>query len=263
MFADYNGLEVIVVAGGAYDESDDNPYDYTFVDSALLQISLLEGGATLLVANAGWTDDQRAKIIQAAEDRDITLQFFSNTEQLTNYIKTGTLNGHQDLRSDDPITEFYVFAHGTDSFTGNYVIDFGYHSSNTNLQWGISDIIDIKKDVFALNSLSVFYTCRTGNDFSGGNYAETWSLQTHGSVRALAGENGNTFVGRSDYRFINGNWGQRRFADHLGNEYTTWWNNRGHVDERPGEAYSLPIGRHDAEWKWFSSKNNGVFQQGK
>ena len=81
------------------------------------------GGATLLVADAGWTTEQRDAIVQGARDRGINLLWFSSTFALTYYINEGR------DRTEDPITSIYVFAHGTDNGTGQYALTLGLYLS--------------------------------------------------------------------------------------------------------------------------------------
>ncbi len=174
-FFDPTGLEQIVVSGGAYHPGDGKPYQYEFVDSALLQISQLDGGATLLVADTGWTPGQRDAIVQAAEDRGIKLVLFSSTEQLTSYINTGRIDGSGN-RANDPITGFYVFAHAYDVTAGHYAITFGldmHGNAIQNLSWYTEDMTtNISSSAFASGCVSYFYSCRTGNTFGNGNFAQ-------------------------------------------------------------------------------------------
>ena len=85
MFVDPWGLEDIVVAGGAYHQGE-GEYQYTFVDTALLQIYNMNDSATLLVADAGWTQEQRNAIVEVATARGINMLWFSSIDSLTNYI---------------------------------------------------------------------------------------------------------------------------------------------------------------------------------
>lgn len=238
-FYDPSGLEQIVVSGGAYHPDNGSPYQYEFVDSALLQISNLGGDATLLMTNAGWTETQYNAIVQAAADRSINLVWFSNTDELTNYINTGGINGSGN-RANDPITDFYVFAHGTDSGTGNYAITFGlYTNKDEQLSWSTGDISSINSSAFSSSAVSKFYACRTGNTFSTGNFAQTWADKTGGDTYAYYGAFGKTDVGRSNYANINGN----KFVRHgifASKGYRAWAAKRGPVEARPGEAWALP-----------------------
>ena len=230
MFFDPWGLENIVVAGGAYHQGEGD-YQFEFVDSALKQIKDMGGDATLLVANAGWSSDQYDAIVQAARERGINLLWFSSIESLTRYINYGR------YRTIDPITSFYVFAHGTDSGTGNYAITFGlYTNKDEQLRWYISDISEINRAAFAINVVSYFYTCRTGNDFDNGNFAKKWAEKTGGETWAYSGWNG-----RTDYSDILGTWGERHGLGST--EFEIWKAARestGSIIEKPGAAWRLP-----------------------
>ena len=234
MFVDPWGLEVIVVAGGAYHADNGNPYQYTFVDSALKELQDL-GGGTLLVANAGWTDEQRSKINQAAADARVNLLWFSSVDSLTTYINTRG----DGRRMYDSITSFSVYAHGTDvdsngKATGEYAITFGLYTSN-DFRWYTSDISKIKSSAFAKNSVSKFYACRTGNDFENGNFAQSWAYKTGGMTYAYSGING-----RSNYENINGTRLERHGVSLSSNRWKEWYKTRGEVDKKPGAAYRSP-----------------------
>ena len=238
IYIDPFGLENLVVAGGAYHANSKKKYQYEFVDSALLQIASLDGDATLLVANAGWTDDQHDKIAEAAAERGIKLVWFDKTDELVDYINNGDGN-----RKDDPIESFYVFAHGTDSGTGKYGITFGlYTDKNEKLKFSTEDIEKINSDAFSDSTLSYFYTCRTGNKFKNGNFAYSWSQKTGRPTLACVGLNG-----RTDYSNILGNPIERYFITF---KWKRWSNARGSYS-KPYEAYQLPEAAHNSEMLWF------------
>ena len=246
-FWDPWGLENIVVAGGAYDESSDNPYQYTFVDSALKKIKDMGGDATLLVANAGWDDSQRKAIEEGAAARGINLLWFSSIDSLTTYINEGGGN-----RANDPITSFTVFAHGTDDDNGNYAITFGLYDDDKDaqLRWYIGDIQRLNSSAFASNVNSTFYSCRTGNDFRNGNFAQTWANKTNGGTDAFRGING-----RSDYGVINGYWIERH--NPYATEYKNWYAARtstsnGELYLKPGAAFRYPQATWGSAMTWFT-----------
>ena len=245
-FIDPWGLEDIVVAGGAFHE-DASDYQFTFVDCALYQISTMKNGATLLVADAGWDDDEREAIVKAANDRGIELLWFSTIYSLKRYINFGR------DRKTDPITSFYVFAHGTDSGTENYGITFGlYTDKNEQLTMNISDILTIRTSSFASGSISIFYSCRTGNNFDKGNFAQAWADKTGGTVYAYKGLFKD--VGRSDYSDILGTVGER-YMNELGygsESFKKWKQERGEITEKPGESYHLPHKSHLTSQKKYS-----------
>jgi len=234
MFIDPFGLENIVVSGGAYYQADSNDeYVYEFIDSALKQIKDMGGDATLLVANAGWNEEQYNIIVQACADRGINLLWFSSVDSLTTYINEGGNGG----RENDPITSFTVFAHGTDDDKGNYGVAFGYDTDN-DFRWYTSDIQKINSSAFASGVVSTFYSCRTGNNFNNGNFAQMWADKTGGNTYAYSGTNG-----RSDYTDILGNWWERHGPKIVYKAYNAWKAARtsnGQMYEKPGAAWSLP-----------------------
>lgn len=191
------------------------------------------GSATLLVANAGWTDEQQYNaIVQAAADRDINLLWFSSIDSLTNYINNGGNGG----RANDPITSLNVFAHGTDGDTGNYAITFGlYTNKDEQLKWYNTNISRINGSAFASGVVSKFYTCRTGNTFDNGNFAQLWANKTSGETYAYSGLNG-----RSQYSDILGTWAERHGMSILNKLWSKWSTARGDRATKPGEAWRLP-----------------------
>jgi RHS repeat-associated protein len=261
-YVDPWGLERIVLSGGAYDakKRSEDQYNYHFVDSALLQISLWGGEATLLVAYAGWTANQKESIAQAAQSRGMKLVWIYNINDLTVYINSGG----KDKRKTDKITHFAVFAHGTDSGTGVYSVTLGYHSGQeAELKWTVSDIYKLDRSAFATDSYSIFYSCRTGNTFKSGNFAQTWANVSGGIVDALYGKKIDT--GRSVYDNIIGTNNERRGMKYWwypycpSDEYSAWWHERdeGRFEMRPGEAFRLPQAADKAYWGRFTPEYTG------
>ncbi|MDR1689640.1 MAG: RHS repeat-associated core domain-containing protein, partial [Clostridiales bacterium] len=257
MFVDLWGLEAIIVSGGAFNEKKRDRYQFTFFDSSLLQMSKIsDERITLFVAKAGWTEAQSEAIDEYAKDNGINLVWFSKVNELTNYINTKNINGIGEERSADPITLFSVFSHGTDYGTGNYAITFGY-GSNTAIDWYIDDISQIDTSAFANDSVSYFYSCRTGNTFgiswndfqwAKGNFAQTWANQTEGLTYAINGLNG-----RSTYANILGARIERNLLSIVGigpDSLKEWRFMRGNdINVRPGAAYKLP----ERGWWFFDS----------
>jgi len=176
-------------------------------------------------------------------DRGITLVWFKDITELTNYINNGK------NRTIDPITAFIVFAHGTDvvngTATGDYAITFGlYTDKDAQLRWYTSDIGAIERSSFADNNVSVFHSCRTGNDFANGNFAQSWANRTGGTTLAYAGGNG-----RSVYSDILGTVAERHGAG--SSKFKAWKKNRGAVNEKPGEAWRLPKAAWNSSLKGF------------
>lgn len=184
-------------------------------------------------------------------------------EQFTNYINTGSISG-EGFRSSDPITGFYVFAHGTDGDSGNYAVEFGYHTDQSKeFQWDIGSIEKISSSAFSSNVISKFYSCRTGNHFSKdtGSFAQVWANKTGGDTFAFKGIfNG---VGRSDYSNILGSKLDKAILriesfheiELLSIAFRNWRVNRGDVLLRPGHAWSLPQASYFTSWNKFSPSN--------
>jgi len=248
-YVDLDGLEPIVVAGGAFDPESEDEYQYTFVDTSLLQASTNNEPTTLLVANAGWQPSQYDAITQYAEVQGLNLVWFDSTEQLTNYINTGSIDGKGNIRASDPITSLHVFSHGTDRNTGDYAVTFGLNTSST-IDWSIADIQRINSSAFADYSITFFYSCRTGNYFRGGNFAQEFANQTNSSTYAFVGLNG-----RTDYSHILGNPFERRGIGFWLGSFNAWKAARGEVTDSPGAAFRLPQGSFwFSRGEWFYSR---------
>jgi RHS repeat-associated protein len=263
MFVDLWGLEALVVSGGAFNEEEGgNIYQFTFVDSSLLEMSRISSDrTTLLVANAGWTKTQYEAINKYAEDNNINLVWFSNTDELTNYINTKSVSGIGEDRSSDLITSFSVFSHGTDYGTGNYAITFGY-GSKTTINLYTDNISQIDPLAFAKNSVSYFYACRTGSTFGitwygypydKENFAQAWANRTNGIVYAIGGING-----RSTYADILGKKIEKHLLERLkkgSDSLKKWYTVRGNIFISPGIAYKLPEPVLGGFWYVFSSNS--------
>jgi hypothetical protein len=96
-FVDPSGLETIVVSGGAFNATANKAYQWKFIDTALKE---LKKGNTWLVADIGWTFDQRTLIETAASNRGVTFLWLGSSQQMANYIDTnyagsGTYNSAQ------------------------------------------------------------------------------------------------------------------------------------------------------------------------
>ena len=173
--------------------------------------------------------------------------WFSSNDSLTTYINEGGGN-----RANDPITSFTVFAHGTDNQTGQYAITFGlYTNKNEQLSWYTKDISRINRSAFANGVVSMFYSCRTGNEFRNGNFAQTWANKTNGGTAAFHGING-----RSNYEVING----YKIEKHnpFATKYQNWYAARtsacggGGVEVKPGAAFRYPEATKESEMTWFT-----------
>jgi hypothetical protein len=251
-YVDPWGLEKIVVSGGAFHVGE-SVYQYEFVDSALLQISLIGDDATFVLSNAGWTAEQYDAIVAAVNERNIKLVSVANVDELTNYINSGNIYGSGD-RKKNLISDFYVFAHGTDHGTGHYAIELGLYSGGevqAGLSWSIDDIYNIDSNAFRDDYFAHFYSCRTGNSFKYGNFAQKWADHTDGYTYAYKGMFGLTSVGRSNYANINGSKIDKlpgKIESILGNngifnpskEYAEWLEKRGPVELKPMESFRLP-----------------------
>ncbi len=250
---DPGGLEDIVVAGGAYHYGE-GEYQFEFVDTALKKLTDI-GGGTLLVANAGWLDEQHSAIVQACAESGVNLLWFSTIDSLTYYINYGGNGG----RENDPITSFSVFAHATDAdangeFTGQYAITFGlYTDKDAQLRWyTLSGLGMINSSAFASNIVSAFYSCRTGNDFDNGNFAQTWANITGGTTYAYTGAFQS--VGRSDYSDILGTVIERQLAK-IGQgsqAFRNWQAARGNVTLKPGASWRYPKESYLTSYKEFT-----------
>lgn len=227
MYDDPSGYETIVVTGGHYhaeDPHDENGvyenYQYQFIETGLQQAVLSSQageGVKWLIADTGFTDVEKTEIREAAEyfgDGKISVSFISNSDQMINYINNKSIYNYNDneqiteQRSEDPISNFYVFSHGilenpVNMFNSYGAISLGYNSEYASkLLFSSDNIASINTESFASDSYSYFYTCRSAvrldaNLFDSASFAELWQRQT-----------GSTTVGataRTTYDLTRGN----------------------------------------------------------
>jgi len=238
MFIDPSGLRRILAAGGAFNPNNNSPYQFTFVDAALHQMSLSDGDATLLVANAGWTADQSSAISQHASDMGINLVWFNNTTEFINYLNTGSVSGLGNSRANDPITGFHLFSHGTALADGSYAITFALFTSahGADFNFTVADISRLNASAFSSTARSVFYSCRTGNSFNGVNFAQQWANHTRTTTRAASG----WFNGRTTFRGILGSPLERRDIGLNLSGFNAWRDVRGDILDGPGASWNAP-----------------------
>jgi RHS repeat-associated protein len=223
-------LERIVVSGGAFNANPNKDYQWEFIDTALNQ---LKKGWTWLVADIGWTDEQKALIKAAADDAGVTLHWFNSAEQLINYINTKDVNGVGNQRTDNPIAEVYVFSHGSQD-----KIMFGHnHEGAKDFELTTSMVNNrIDSNAFFRITKAGFYSCNAGNGTN--NIAQAWANKSGGNVRAATGKTDYADINQPyTFKFTEIKWG-------------IWRLSRGDYD-KPGASYRLPKLGSNSSWKTF------------
>jgi len=136
-----------------------------------------------------------------------------------------------------------------------YYLYFGQNEDGYRVDFSSKVIFRLDRSAFAPNYYAVFYSCRTGNSFRGGSFAQMWSNQTGGRIDALISASGDNSFGKSDYQYILGTQALRNSPTWLLNiymrDYAVWRSNRGPVEEGPGEAYRLPQATPESRWRTF------------
>ncbi|MCL2011172.1 MAG: hypothetical protein FWG75_00015 [Cystobacterineae bacterium] len=233
--------EKIVVSGGAYGPNAQGvrqDYQYEFIDTALRQLKSCQG-ATWLVADIGWTADQRKFIEEAATSRNIPMLWFKSARELTQYINKNYIGdrGPEDPskasaeRKGNLIRTFHVYSHGyVDS------VELGHGNAGQDaFSWTKESLDNIDPAAFEGGSqllslsFSKFYACNTGTGESD-SFAQKWANITNASVQAYAG--------KTNYSDINSALGILDMP-----RWLIWRNNRGNSEnryEKPGESYRPP-----------------------
>ncbi len=200
---DFNGHEKIVVSGGR----DGEECLYNFIETAIKQIRDWKSeNVTWIVANWNYNIADRVAFTRTALEYNVNFKMIDNKQELFDYI-------NKDERKNDPIEEMTFFAHGT-AFDMPFVSDpgkgyavalgyGGYGEHNNALNIFNSDLCKIKSSSFASSSSSVFYSCRTGNEFDNVIFAQEWANVTGSITRAAAKSGFPSYDdGRTNYASI-------------------------------------------------------------
>ena len=190
LFVDSQGLEFVVVSGGAYATDDNWPYE--FVASAIQKINDLKeenSGENIswIVSNIGYSEEQIQKITDVSNDIGVDLILINDGAELQNYINSKSTNTWElsQSRKDDPIRKFVVFSHGAPGS-----IELGYfHDGAERFSLDFGWIQGVSMDAFD-NPNTALYSCRAGNDVNqywGSNFAQEWVNVTGGRTWAPVG----------------------------------------------------------------------------
>ena len=201
-FVDPSGLEEIVVSGGRYSYDEDNNFKYNFIEPAIKKLRELKDNnydgenITWIIADIGWTDEDKSNFANVANDIGVGIQFISNKDELIGYINY-KYAGTNDVRVNDLITKFVVFAHGN---PGEIMLGFDYQHYNDEFTLTMDDLTTDKIKTFDAfdNPNSAFYSCNTGTDISdewGSNFAQRWVNLAGGTTWA--------FIGKTNYSEMN------------------------------------------------------------
>ena len=203
-YVDLDGLERVVVSGGYFNNREDKPYQYEFIDSALREV--MRYGGTLFIADVGLTqaDKDQIALLRAISMTcvngmgvEFNVVYFSDIDELTELIN----NGHDGNREYNPITHLTLFSHGYAN-----TIAFGHgHAAEyqERLTWCVTDLENLDPAAFD-NTRSTFFSCNTGTFsdtlFDGStqsfrrrrdgvetSFAQEWSNLTGGRTTAAEG----------------------------------------------------------------------------
>jgi hypothetical protein len=227
------GLEKIIISGGAYDVTG---YNYEFVDSALREIQKTRETSNepiaLLIADAGWTKEQRGYFQEAVSPwDDVVVEIVPTVNDIVyyinkheappklketkdmdsgryinyyanyylNYFQDTTISDLSDKRKNDPITSVYVFSHGLPG-----QIALGYHHTNAGaLAFTTKYISMLNSEAFSDTAYFHLFSCRAGSTKGGEpNFAQMLADRTGKDV--IAPYSGDDTEGRTDYEGILG-----------------------------------------------------------
>ncbi len=184
-------LAPLVHEYGSYIDYNDR-YKYNFIEPAIAEIrkSQEEGNKniTWMISSTGYSDRDIENFTETAEKLGVKAVFFSDGDEMINYINTGDTQKEEGTRKTK-IKSLSVFGHG---LIGS--LSLGYNQENSEeLRIDIADIKDINPDAFAKDSSSSFYTCNSATpiDVGKSDFAQEWAKQT-GSVTM-------GFYGKTEY----------------------------------------------------------------
>ena len=192
-FYDPFGLEKIVVSGGKYDDDPTKTYQYEFIDSALYQIvqwkDTSDEAITWAISTAGWSEEDITKFITVADEYGVNLLLFDNVDTLIDYIN----NGGTVTRSEDLISEIYIFSHG---FSNS--VSFGYHQENeANYRLSIKKVGLLDASAFKEGAFTVFFSCNAGTGLQD-SIAQAWATQTGRTAFGMCGKSSYSHINAFD-----------------------------------------------------------------
>ena len=194
-FVDPWGMEYIVVSGGAYKKDREGDYNYEFIETAIKKLRELKDlkdgeNLTWIIANEGWSSDDRSKFTKVAQDIGANLIYIDHKDEMIEYINNKTDNS----RDSDKIKKFVVFSHGLQDNNGTISLGYNYDDKyNKNLNFSKSDIAKLSSTSFD-NPNSAFYSCNLGTSGKS-SFAQAWSNKVNGNTWA--------FVKKSSFTGIN------------------------------------------------------------
>ncbi len=184
---DFDGRENIVVIGGM-DITQDDPNK--FMNSGIMAAKDIAGSdeITTIVVMTANTNSLNEEVLKQYASENINVVFANSTEELTNYINSGSVSNSEltEQRINDKITDMFVFAHGrVGSIEFAYDGISGFTDDEAKFYMGQSEVSNLKSGAFAQYSVIGLYSC---NAATGKNsLAQILSQQTTGTVYGYAG----------------------------------------------------------------------------
>ncbi|WP_312433413.1 RHS repeat-associated core domain-containing protein [Lacrimispora sp.] len=222
-FVDPYGLERIVVSGGSDGKEQ---MRYNFIETAIKCIIDWQANSDeaimWVIANWRYKEDDIDNFRTVAGDYGVGIMVINDKQVLFDYM-----NDKKGDRASDPITQMAFFAHGTafdvpgtisnSGHKNDYAIAMGYSAKkgvghNNALNIFGSDLNSINSSAFATGSFSYFGACRTGAEFNGVTFAQSWVDLTGGTALAAVSRTQYYNIYPDERGFWARQWGKTPFG---------------------------------------------------
>ncbi|WJE55932.1 DUF1906 domain-containing protein (plasmid) [Bacillus cereus] len=192
-----NLYECIVVSAK---EGDDGRYKYNFIEAAIKKIRDLKQKydnhkthVTWIIEKSLYKEKDIENFKETATHWAVDVILVNNKNELINYINTQSINGTG--KRLNKITDFSWFGHGHKGY-----VDFGpEYSPKKGVKYTEhlhkTDIERLQKDAFVKGGTTNFYSCNTGTNYEGSNFAQLWANKTETYTTACTD-------GQTDYTHI-------------------------------------------------------------
>ena len=222
-FVDPYGLERIVVSGGSDGKEQ---MRYNFIETAIKCIIDWQANSDeaimWIIANWRYKEDDIDNFRTVAGDYGVGIMVIDDKQVLFDYM-----NDKKGDRASDPITQMAFFAHGTafdvpgtisnSGHKNDYAIAMGYSAKkgvghNNALNIFGSDLSSINSSAFATGSFTYFGACRTGAEFNGVTFAQSWVDLTGGTALAAVSRTQYYNIYPDERGFWARQWGKTPFG---------------------------------------------------